>query len=150
MLTLRIRPAEEKDIDSIAALEPLCFDDPWTPQMIRSDVMDLPFSTYVLGEVDEKLVGYVGIMVVRDECQVNNVAVHPDYRKKGIGGTLLKTALSFAKQSGAEEAFLEVREGNDDAIRLYESMGFKRLGIRKGYYENNGENAVVMRKDLTV
>ena len=150
MLTLKIRPAEEKDIDSIAALEPLCFDDPWTPQMIRSDVMDIPFSTYVLGEVDEKLVGYVGIMVVREECQVNNVAVHPDYRKKGIGGTLLKTALSFAKQSGAEEAFLEVREGNDDAISLYESMGFKRLGIRKGYYENNGENAVVMRKDLTV
>ena len=150
MLTLKIRPAEEKDIDSIAALEPLCFDDPWTPQMIRSDVMDLPFSTYVLGEVDEKLVGYVGIMVVRDECQVNNVAVHPDYRKKGIGGTLLKTALSFAKKNGAEEAFLEVREGNDDAISLYESMGFKRLGVRKGYYENNGENAVVMRKDLLV
>ena len=150
MLTLKIRPAEEKDIDNIAALEPLCFDDPWTPQMIRSDVMDLPFSTYVLGEVDEKLVGYVGIMVVRDECQVNNVAVHPDYRKKGIGGTLLKTALSFAKKNGAEEAFLEVREGNDDAISLYESMGFKRLGVRKGYYENNGENAVVMRKDLLV
>ena len=150
MLTLKIRPAEEKDIDSIAALEPLCFDDPWTPQMIRSDVMDIPFSTYVLGEVDEKLVGYVGIMVVRDECQVNNVAVHPDYRKKGIGGTLLKTALSFAKKNAAEEAFLEVRESNDDAISLYESMGFKRLGIRKGYYENNGENAVVMRKDLMV
>ncbi len=134
-------------MEMIASLEELCFSDSWTKEMIREDMAN-PLCTYLLGEIDEELVAYIGFWLVVGECQINNVAVSPFYRREGIGTRLLMGTFALCKALGADKANLEVRAGNHEAIALYKSMGFKEDGIRKGYYENDGEDALLMSMDL--
>lgn len=169
--TLYYRTAEEKDIPVITEIEELCFPDPWSEDLIRADVVGNSISTYVLAEIENNrpseiaedlatsvnrdsnelknkgrtIVGYLGIWVVRDECQINNVAVHPDFRGRGIGKRLLNEVIEITEELGVTYWTLEVRKGNEPGIQLYKSSGFQIDAIRPNYYEN-GEDAILMSR----
>ena len=92
------------------------------------------------------MVAYGGFWMVKDEAHITNLAVHPDYRNRGIGSKLLGFLLEKAKNLGANAATLEVRTSNKAGQRLYEKWGFIKVGVRKGYYAYTGEDAIVMEK----
>ena len=149
---MEIRRAEEKDIHEIAIVEEMCFDVPWSEQSLREDIMN-DKSFYLVAENEEDdgdgnifkvIVGYVGIWQILDEGHINNVAVLPTYRRKHIAENLLNTMMELTMYSGVKSWTLEVRAGNEPAKALYGKLGFRPLGIRKEYYEDNHEDAIIM------
>lgn len=144
MAELRIRKGTGEDIEAIAALEQICFVLPWSKESLMHDLTENELSTYIVAELDGQLIGYVGIWTIVDEGHINNVAVSPLYRKKQVGSALIAAMLEASEQAGIHRHTLEVRAGNEAAKRLYEKFGFKEAGLRKGYYEDDGEDAVIM------
>lgn len=144
MAELRIRKGTGEDIEAIAALEQICFVPPWSKESLMHDLTENELSTYIVAELDGQLIGYVGIWTIVDEGHINNVAVSPLYRKKQVGSALIAAMLEASEQAGIHRHTLEVRAGNEAAKRLYEKFGFKEAGLRKGYYEDDGEDAVIM------
>lgn len=145
---LLFREATEKDINDIAHIEKLCFSDPWSEEMISED-LNHKISKYLLCylvEEELKLVGYIGYWSVADECQINNVAVHPEYRGSKLGSLLLDRALVETGNKGIKVWVLEVRTSNREAIGLYEKYGFRIVVRRKKYY-SDGEDAYIMLRE---
>lgn len=147
MQELLIRKAEEKDALAIAELEKVCFADPWSYDSVRYDISDNKLSFYLVAETDSRVVGYVGIWLIVDEGHITNVAVDPAYRRLGIGDALIETLLEVTAEAGACRHTLEVRKSNQGAISLYRKHGFEVEGERKGYYEDNGEDALIMWRE---
>lgn len=141
---LIVRAAELKDAPEIAEMEKLCFTTPWSLESIQYEIADNKLALYVVGEVDGKVVGYVGIWLIVDEGHITNVAVHPDWRRKHIGEAIIKTLIDVTESHGVVAHTLEVRASNIPAQKLYEKFGFMSVGIRQGYYEDNGEDAIIM------
>ena len=140
------RPLTESDLKAVDELESLCFCDPWTKNMFLGAFLSEFFCGF--GAFDgEKLVGFIVSTVVFEDAETDDVAVHPDYRRKGIGRELLLKAEEEAVKRGAARAFLEVRVGNGAAFALYEKCGYKTLRRRNKYYPD-GEDAFVMTKRL--
>ena len=139
-----LRAIEEKDIEVLTEAEKRCFKDPWTKEMF-SALLKLPFQYGFIAEEGGQVCGYCVLSVLFEDAEVLNIAVAPAYRKKGYGKLLMETMLERARSLDALQCFLEVRESNTPAIRLYESYGFAQYGVRKRYYED-GENALVMKK----
>jgi len=139
-----IRPALPSDIDRIYSLELLCFRDPWSRDS-HADGLSNPDSVFVVLQSSEgaAVIGFACAVIVLDEAHIHNIAVHPDYRRAGLGGRLVDGLLSEAARRGASRACLEVRASNHPAIRVYEKRGFKIDGVRKKYYQD-GEDAVLM------
>ena len=106
--------------------------------------MENKLAFYIVAEIAGQICGYVGIWKIFEEGHITNVAVAPEFRRKHIGRAMLETLISVTAEAGIEKYTLEVRAGNEPAIRLYEGLGFKSAGIRPGYYEDNGEDAVIM------
>ena len=148
MAELTIRKAEAEDAEIIAALEQVCFEAPWGFQDVVDDVRDNRLSTYIVAEVDGVIAGYIGFWAVAGECQINNVAVAPQHRRSRIGSYMLHTTIEACREAGIDLFTLEVRSGNDPAIRLYEKFGFRRDATRRGYYQDNGEDAILMSLQL--
>lgn len=138
-----IRPAESRDIDSIAEIEQKSFRIPWSKQMIEDEFFN-PNAHYFVAEVRGKIVGYTGFWKILDEGHITNVAVHPDYRGLGYGRELIAVMVENAKELDITAMTLEVRVSNSVAISLYESFGFVSAGIRKKYYADNDEDAIIM------
>ena len=146
MAELVIRQAEERDIAAIETLEQQCFAVPWTYDSLYHDVMHNKLAFYIVAEADGVLCGYVGIWKIVDEGHITNVAVAPDYRRRHIARAMLEVLIETCGQSGITSYTLEVRVGNAAARKLYEGLGFADAGVRKGYYEDNGEDALIMWK----
>lgn len=144
MSDLVIREAEVRDIDHIVKLDELCFSVPWSRESIAREIIDNHLAFYIVAEIENTVVGYAGLWSIVDEGHITNVAVHPNFRKKGIGEALVKVILDNSIRNGLKSHTLEVRFSNEAAIRLYEKMGFKAAGLRKKYYEDNGEDAIIM------
>lgn len=144
MADLIIRQAEEKDVPAIEEIEKQCFTDPWSYESLYRDIVENGLAFYVVAQTDGRVCGYVGIWKILDEGHITNVAVAPEFRRKHIGRAMLKALIDFTSQEGIEKYTLEVRASNQAAIRLYEGLGFSAEGIRPGYYEDNGEDAVIM------
>lgn len=144
MAELIVRTGRAEDIDGIAALEQVCFAAPWSKESLNHDLTQNPMAVYVVAELSGEIVGYVGIWIIVDEGHINNVAVSPLYRRKQIGSLLIDTMLKATTADGVKSHTLEVRATNEAAIGLYEKFGFKEAGVRKGYYEDNGEDAIIM------
>jgi [ribosomal protein S18]-alanine N-acetyltransferase len=140
-----IREMTESDIDRIVTIEKRSFAAPWSKRIFR-ETMSFPLSfNIVIGKrVDNTVVGYANFYVIGNEVQVLNIAVSPESRKKGYAARLLGHAIETLSVREAEDFFLEVRPSNVDAIRLYEGFGFKKVGIRKKYYTETNEDAIVM------
>ena len=146
MAELVIRQAEERDIAAIETLEQQCFAVPWTYESLYHDVMHNKLAFYIVAEADGVLCGWVGIWTVGDEGHISTVAVAPDYRRRHIARAMLEVLIETCGQSGITSYTLEVRVGNAAARKLYEGLGFADAGVRKGYYEDNGEDALIMWK----
>lgn len=143
-----IVPMHESHIAQIAALEQLCFSDPWSENSVRSELSN-PLSLWLVAEEDGRVIGYVGSQSVPPEADVMNLAVAPDCRKKGIGRALMTALIAQLRSRGVTALFLEVRVGNLPAQRLYQSLGFVEVGRRPKYYVNPIEDALILRKELT-
>lgn len=133
----------EKYLDSLCELENLCFSIPWSKGMFYEEIKS-KMTQYILCIENENVIGYAGLWKVMDEGQITNIAVHPDYRRRGIGEKMLKMLIENTKEEGISFYTLEVRESNTGAIKLYEKLGFIKNGLRKEYYADNNENAVLM------
>lgn len=145
---IRIVPMTSAHLDEIAELERICFSVPWSRNMLAEE-LDNACAAF-LAAVDEtnRVVGYAGLMVVLDEGYITNVAVHPDFRRRGIAQKLLDVFENFAKANKLAFLTLEVRESNYGAIALYGSRGYRGVGRRKNYYEHPKEDAVIMTREF--
>ena len=130
-----------EDARVLAELDLLCFAVPWSEKSFLEEANN-PLARYFVAKDEEKIVGYGGIWLVSGEGQITNIAVHPEYRKKGIASAILEELIKSAE--GCEQIFLEVRESNTAAISLYEKHGFKNCGVRKNFYHSPTENGIIM------
>ncbi|MBU9746974.1 ribosomal protein S18-alanine N-acetyltransferase [Lachnospiraceae bacterium ASD3451] len=143
---LTIRPMEAKDLKQVTAIERETFSVPWSEKAF-ADSMDLPYTLYLVAETPEgRIAGYCGLYQVFSEGEITNVAVAFAQRRQGVAGTMLTRLLEQGKQMGIESFFLEVRQSNLAARRLYEKLGFSGNGTRKNFYEKPREDAVIMWK----
>ena len=148
-LRVQIVPMTADHLDEIAALERVCFTDPWSRNMLAEELDNALSAFLVALDGAENVVGYAGLQVVLDEGYILNVAVAPECRRQGVAGKLLQVFLDFAKGNRLSFLTLEVRASNYAAIALYGSRGFRGVGRRKNYYEHPREDAVIMTLDLT-
>ncbi len=140
---------QHRHIEAIAALEKLCFSDPWPFEAIFPELLN-PLSMWLVAEEDGKVVGYVGSQAVPPEADIMNVAVHPQCRRRGIAQELLERLQTALKAKGIKSLALEVRASNAPAIALYEGMGFQQVGLRKNYYRTPKEDALILRKEWVI
>ena len=140
---IEFRLMKQADADEIAEIEEMSFAMPWSRKDFWAEAVN-ENAVYVVGIVDEKLVAYAGAWISFEEAQVMNVAVHPEYRGNGFGTKLFAKLIDEVKIRGATAITLEVRPSNEHAIKLYEKFGLKSVGRRKGYYLDNGEDALIM------
>lgn len=136
----------ESHVDAIADLEKLCFHDPWSVKSITSELTN-PLSCWVVAMEDDRLVGYVGSQSVLGWADMMNLAVHPEYRGKGIATNLINVLIAYLIQMQVTCLTLEVRVSNTTAISLYSKMGFAEVGRRPAYYRNPREDALILRKE---
>ena len=144
---LIIRTMTKDDIDDVYKVEEDCFVDPWSKEAIRQELKN-NLARYIVAEIDGKVVGYVGVWFVLDEGHITNIAVHSDYRGNKIGDKLIKELVELCKENNMSAITLEVRVSNIVAQNLYKKYGFKIGGIRKEYYSDNKEDAMIMRSQL--
>lgn len=146
---IEITKMTDAHISQIAGIEKLCFSDPWSENSIASE-LDNRLSYWLVALDGNTVAGYIGSQSVLDEADMMNVAVHPDYRRQGIGEKLVLELANALNGKGIRGLMLEVRESNAPAIALYEKLGFVQVGLRKNYYRNPRENALIMRKELSL
>ncbi|HLO12065.1 MAG TPA: ribosomal protein S18-alanine N-acetyltransferase [Pseudoneobacillus sp.] len=142
--SLLFRLMREEDIDQIVNIEKLSFATPWSKEAFYNELYKNQFATYLVIEDGEKIIGYCGVWIVVDEAHITNIAVLPEYRGRKLGEALLSKVIQMAKELGAKSMTLEVRVTNIIAQNLYRKFGFENGGIRKGYYTDNQEDALVM------
>lgn len=143
-----IEPMKEEHIGGIAEIERLCFSLPWSENALK-DELENENAHFLTALTFGRVSGYIGVIEICGEADITNVAVHPDFRRMGIGKNLLDTAEKQAIERKCENITLEVRESNTAAIKLYSANGYKQIGVRKNFYEKPTENAVLMTKQLT-
>lgn len=147
MNNLLIRQADERDIDAIAGLEQVCFSVPWSRDSIRQELTENQLAFYVVAELNGAVVGYAGAWLIVDEGHITNVAVAPGQRGKHIASAIIGVLIEYGTRRGIRRFTLEVRSSNEAARALYRKFDFKEEGLRKGYYGDNGEDAVIMWRD---
>lgn len=136
------------DLDEVYAVECTAFDAPWTRAMLADELCQRE-SFYFGIRVDGELIGYAGYRRILDEAHIMNVAVHPSYRRRGIGARLLSCMIGQARAQGLSVMLLEVRAGNHGARMLYERQGFYTVGMRRAYYSDPIEDAVLMNLEVS-
>ncbi|SER94848.1 ribosomal protein S18-alanine N-acetyltransferase [Salisediminibacterium halotolerans] len=142
--SVRIRFMKVEDLDQVQEVEASCFQKPWTREAFFNEVTKNQFAYYLVAEEGDSVVAYCGVWIIMDDAHITNIAVHPDMRRRGIGEDLLRGVMDMAKTLGAQKMSLEVRVSNDNAKALYRKYGFQDGGIRKQYYTDNQEDALVM------
>lgn len=147
-MEFHIADAREELLPQIQRIEQQSFSMPWTEMMLRVQLQ--PEShIFLTAETGGVIAGYVGLMYVLDEGYISNVAVHPDYRRRGAGDALISALIARGREKRLSFLTLEVRESNAAARALYEKHGFRAVGRRKNYYEKPVEDAILMTLDLT-
>lgn len=141
--SLCFREMVPEDAYDVALVEEACFSMPWSRESFWQEASN-ENTYYLLALWDDKIVGYAGAWIVSGEAQITNVAVHPDYREKGIASEMMRQMIQHVKSLGITAMTLEVRPSNTAALTLYEKFGLKSVGRRKGYYQDNGEDAIIM------
>jgi ribosomal-protein-alanine N-acetyltransferase len=154
MPSLWLERAVTEDPPALAALEAACHSHPWTESQLSEEVSyGPPGAVLVLrsstrsGDRWDGIRAYCVYRMIVDEMHILNVAVAPEWRRRGLARWLMRFALEKAARDGARRAFLEVRESNREALSLYQGMGFVRAGSRRGYYAEPIEDAVVLARE---
>lgn len=135
---------EQAHVLQVAELEKLCFSMPWSENAISGELTN-PLSLWIVAIEAGKVVGYVGSQSVMGEADMMNLAVQPEYRRKGIGRGLVQTLVHRLSKKGVYSLTLEVRASNETAITLYRNLGFAQVGRRPNYYTNPREDALILR-----
>jgi [ribosomal protein S18]-alanine N-acetyltransferase len=136
-----------EDIEDVIAIERASFQFPWSTRFFL-DELKVDCARSILAEVDGRIVGYVLFWMLSEEVDIHNIAVHPSFRRHGIGRLLLEQVVAAARHQKFLRVTLDVRRSNDEAQSLYRSFGFVTRGLRKAYYSDNGEDALVMALEL--
>lgn len=134
-------------VAQVAELEKICFQDPWSEKSVAAE-LEHDYSLWLVAMEGETLAGYIGSQISYGEADMMNVAVSPDHRRKGIGEKLILALMEELKARECVSLALEVRASNAPAIALYEKLGFGQIGLRKNYYRNPKEDALILRKEL--
>jgi ribosomal-protein-alanine N-acetyltransferase len=142
------------DLDRVLVIERASFPHPWSRHAFTYELSENRVARLWVARAGQDaapegpIIGYICLWVIADEVHVTNLAVHPEHRGRGVARQLLGTLLEMYQQQGATRAALEVRPANHQARRLYEAFGFRQVGLRKGYYFDTGEDAVLMEARL--
>ncbi|MEW6621029.1 MAG: ribosomal protein S18-alanine N-acetyltransferase [bacterium] len=144
MIPITISPMKEEDINQVLEIENLSFLNPWSQRLYLSEVRERDDSYFIVAKLDQRIIGYGGFWLVVDEAHLVNIAIHPDFRRQGIGTQIMKYLLNLARQLGAKRATLEVRASNTAALEFYAKFGFIAVALRKEYYADTKEDAVIM------
>lgn len=145
MNSVEIVPIEDKYIEGILNVSMLSFPITWSKDSFERELSN-KYARYMVAVKDGVVVGFAGMWIIIDEAHITNIAVHPEYRGFGIGAILLDSLLSICRLENVTAITLEVRVSNQRAINLYKKFGFVEEGIRKSYYEDNKEDALIMWK----
>jgi ribosomal-protein-alanine N-acetyltransferase len=129
------------------AIERTAYAYPWSERFFRQE-MQVECARSFLAEHDGRIAGYILFWLLPGAIDIHNLAVHPDFRRRGLGRSLLENVITVARNRASSKVTLEVRKSNATAQRLYESVGFTVRGIRKGYYSDDGEDAFLMTLEL--
>jgi len=135
------------DLDEVMAIERTSFRHPWSSRFFLEE-LQVACARSVLAEINGKIVGYVLFWLLPEEVDIHNIAVHTDFRRQGIGHVLLQQVAEQARSRNSTRITLEVRVSNLPAQNLYKSLGFVSKGLRKGYYSDDGEDALMMALEL--
>lgn len=144
---MTIEKMNERHVPQIAALEKLCFPDPWSEKSIASELSN-PLSHWLVALEGDQVVGYAGSQTVLDETDMMNIAVRSEYRRRGIAQRLVEQLAADLKAMGSKRLTLEVRASNQAAHRLYQKLGFAAVGRRPRYYLNPREDADILQLRL--
>lgn len=140
-----IKPMEKTDVDNVIAIEAKAYGEHhWSKESFMNELANELARYYSAFDENGELVGYAGCWQILEEVHITNIAVSPDFRRNKIGEKLLRQIIDDCYKNKAKYITLEVRVSNIPAISLYEKFGFKSLGVRKGYYQNNNEDALIM------
>ena len=140
-----IRPMEQLDIDSVVKIEEEAYGSHhWSKESFFNELMSDYAHYFCAIDINENIIGYIGTWQIMEEAHITNISVKKDFRRKKIGESLLCTAINDCYKNGIKYITLEVRVSNEKAINLYKKYGFNSLGARKGYYQDNNEDALIM------
>jgi ribosomal-protein-alanine N-acetyltransferase len=140
---------ESNHVQQVAALERLCFSDPWSENSVASELNN-PLALWLVAEEEGCVAGYVGSQTVVGESDMMNIAVHPDFRRRGVAEALVNALTEELKCLGSRCLTLEVRASNEPAQKLYDKLGFFQVGRRPNYYRHPREDALILRKEWEV
>lgn len=143
-MRLVVEPMLLDDLPAVHTIELASFTSPWPPNAYRSELESNRLATYLVARAGTTIVAYGGMWLMVDEAHITTFAVHPHWRRQGIGERLLLAFLDLAVDRHAHEATLEVRLSNLPARRLYEKFGFRPVGLRPRYYSDDNEDALIM------
>jgi len=146
--SLIIQPMLPEHLDEVLKIEEVSFPSQWKKQTYLNELLFNNFAHYFVCMLKGSVIGYMGMWIVIDEGHITTIAVAPEYRGKRIAEKMLNFAADYAKKWGAVKLVLEVRVSNLSAQKLYRRMGFKNIGIRKEYYSDSREDAIVMLKPI--
>ena len=135
----------EEHISALAQLERECFSDPWSEKALTEELSN-PNAVFRVALIDGEVAGYVGMLHVLDEGDICNVAVFDRFRRKGVASALIQNLVDYGVENQLSFITLEVRESNIGAQKFYETMGFETIGVRKNFYDNPKEHAILMNK----
>lgn len=148
-MKFQIRKMTLDDLAQVIAIDRASFSLPWPERSFRFEITDNPASRCWAVEMDGQIIGTLVLWLIMDEAHIATIAIHPDYRRQGIGQALLLHALKSSIEEGATSSFLEVRESNLAAQTMYRKYGFVATGRRMHYYKDNEEDAILMTANLT-
>ncbi|HEX9311416.1 MAG TPA: ribosomal protein S18-alanine N-acetyltransferase [Actinomycetota bacterium] len=144
---LDVQRMRRRHLRGVMAIERQVYPRPWSPNLFLSEMGDLRNRTYLVARIGKEVVGYGGVMSYGDEAHITTIAVDPDHHRRKIGTRLLYELVTDGIRMGARAVSLEVRMSNTGAQDLYRRFGFRPVGVRKGYYQETGEDALVMWAD---
>ena len=147
MTKITLRKMIDKDLEKVSLIEKEIFADPWSYNAFKTD-LENEMAYPIVAEFDDTVIGYSNLYIVAGEVQIGNFAVAPGHRKKGVGKKIMNEILKIAGERKCNVIFLEVRESNEPARALYTSFGFKPAGMRRDYYSNPRESAIIMAREL--
>ena len=141
------RPMLEVDLEAVVEIEKASMPSPWSKELFEEELKREAAHYFVIEE-EGQVAGYMGYWAAPQEAHIINLAIAPQFRSRGLGHQMVEACLEYARKRGAELATLEVRESNESAKRLYEKCDFKIVAIRKKYYSDNQEDAIVMIREM--
>lgn len=144
---IRVRIAKSSNLDDIYELDVQTFAMPWSKEALSYDILENDNAFVIVAEYEGEFAGYADIWTVLDEADLNSIAVRVDFRRKGIGDAIMLAMTEMLSANGVATINLEVRVSNMPAIKLYKKYGFNECGVRPGYYLDNGEDALIMKRE---